>query len=58
MNEEGAKAVASQAESIGYTSAGPDWTEKKDFRLDRPFAFVIYEQSTKTILFLGKVELP
>ncbi|MDE7410670.1 MAG: hypothetical protein K2M94_01355 [Paramuribaculum sp.] len=58
MDEDGAKAVAAQIDAGMPIDAGPDWTEKKDFRLDRPFAFVILENSTKVIMFAGKVECP
>ncbi len=58
MDEKGAEAVVAQVTVGGETSPGPNWTEKKEFRLDRPFAFVIYESSTKAIIFAGKVEKP
>lgn len=60
MDEKGAEAVVSNISvgSLGISGPMPDWSEKKEFRLDRPFAFVIYESSTKAIIFAGKVEKP
>ena len=39
---------------VGVTSAGP----RNYLRLDRPFLFAITENSSKSILFMGKVAEP
>ncbi len=52
VNEEGTEAAAVTAVEISLTSAGPF------FVVDRPFIFTIQENSTGTILFMGKVNRP
>ncbi len=56
MDEKGAKAEVVEIVSDGPTS--PGWLVFKEYVLNRPFAFVIFEQSTGTIMFAGKVEYP
>lgn len=54
VNEEGTEAAAVTAIIFETTSAGP-----RDYlRLDRPFLFAITENSSKSILFMGKVSEP
>jgi len=52
VNEEGTEAAAVTAVEISLTSAGPF------FVVDRPFIFTIQENSSGTILFMGKVNKP
>ncbi len=54
VNEEGTEAAAVTAVVIGITSVGPP----EYIRLDRPFLFAITENSSKSILFIGKVSEP
>jgi serpin B len=55
LNEEGTEAAAVTSTEIGVTSVGQS---PIDFRLNRPFLFVIMERSTGAILFTGKIENP
>jgi len=52
VNEEGTETAAVTAVEISLTSAGPF------FVVNRPFIFTIQENSTGTILFMGKVNRP
>ena len=52
VNEEGTEAAAVTAVVIDLTSAGPGLT------FNRPFLFAITENSSKSILFIGKVSEP
>ncbi|MEN8204069.1 MAG: serpin family protein [Bacteroidota bacterium] len=54
VNEEGTEAAAVTSISFGVTSAGP----MNYLKLDRPFLFAITENSSKSILFMGKVSEP
>ena len=54
VNEEGTEAAAVTAVSVGITSAGP----LNLIRLDRPFLFAITENSSRSIVFIGKVAEP
>ena len=54
INEEGGEAAAVTSVGFDLTSVNPD----RDFRANKPFLFVIWEQSTGTILFTGKVANP
>ncbi len=56
MDESGAKAASVQVDGFWLTDPGPNFGEMTDFILDRPFAFVIFETSTRAIVFAGKVE--
>ncbi len=52
VNEEGTEAAAVTSVEVGVTSM------PLEFRVDRPFIFVIREQFSGTILFMGKIVLP
>ncbi len=54
VNEEGTEAAAVTSISFDLTSAGP----ANFLKLDRPFLFVITENSSKSILFAGRVSEP
>ncbi len=55
VNEKGSEAAAVTSVSFRVTSVGPN---KNEFRVNRPFLFVISEKQTGAILFAGKVENP
>jgi serpin B len=57
VNEEGTEAAAVTAVEIGYTSIGPE-PNVRYFTADHPFLFAIRENSSGTILFMGRVNLP
>lgn len=54
LDEYGTKAAAATA-VIDATNAMPMPKELKTVRLDRPFAFMIYDSEQEQILFMGKV---
>lgn len=54
VNEEGTEAAAVTAIVFDVTSAGP----LNAIRLDHPFLFAITENSSRSILFMGKVSEP
>jgi serpin B len=54
LNEKGTEAAAVTAITMDLTSAGPGTI----LRFDRPFLFAITENSSKSILFMGKVSQP
>ena len=54
VNEEGTEAAAVTAVVFELTSVGP----LNEIRLDRPFLFAITENSSKSIVFMGKVSEP
>jgi len=54
VNEEGTEAAAVTGVVLGVTSAGPP----SFIRLDRPFMFAITENTSNSILFMGKVSEP
>jgi len=54
VNEKGTEAAAVTAITFEMTSIGPP----SYIRLDRPFLFAIIENSSKSILFIGKVSRP
>ncbi len=56
VDEKGTEAAAATAVVMGQTSAGP--TERKIFRADHPFIFIIQEKNTGNILFMGRVVDP
>ncbi len=58
VNEKGTEAAAVTVVSVGVTSVRPSNPRKVDFKADRPFAFMIRENSTGSILFMGKVGNP
>ena len=55
VNEEGTEAAAVTSVGVGVTSFPANPTE---FHVTRPFFYVITEEDTGAILFLGKVENP
>ncbi len=55
VDEEGTEAAAATGVSIGITSVPPPATP---FIVDHPFIFIICENSTGTILFMGRVIEP
>ena len=54
-NEEGTSAAAVTIIDTRYTSVT---LEPRTFKVDRPFAYVIRETSSNTVLFVGKVINP
>ncbi|CAH1791405.1 unnamed protein product, partial [Owenia fusiformis] len=56
VNEEGTEASAATAITVGTTSINLD--PPKKFRADHPFLFVIADENTKAILFMGRVVTP
>ena len=54
VNEEGTEAAAVTAIIFETTSVGP----RDRLRLDKPFLFAITENSSKSILFMGRVSEP
>jgi serpin B len=58
VNEKGSEAAAVTVVEMGLTSAGPSTPQKVTFRADRPFLFAIKENSTGTVLFMGKIGEP
>ena len=54
-NEDGSSAAAVTIIDTRYTSGT---IEPRTFRVDRPFAYVIRETSSNTVLFVGKVINP
>lgn len=57
VNEEGTEAAAATAVIIKMTSAGPG-SSIPVFRADHPFIFLIQDNQTGEILFMGKVVKP
>jgi serpin B len=55
VNEEGTEAAAVTSVEVGATSAGPSAIS---MRVNRPFIFVIRENRSQTILFIGKIVEP
>jgi serpin B len=53
VNEEGTEAAAVTVVEMEFTSVGP--SRPITFRADRPFMFVIRENSTGAVLFMGKM---
>jgi serpin B len=56
VNEEGTEAAAATAVTMRLTSMGPDQTPV--FRADHPFVFMIRDDKSGSILFLGRVMNP
>jgi serpin B len=54
VDEEGTEAAAVTSVGVGMTSVGPNLV----MRVDRPFIFVIRENNSGTILFIGKIVEP
>jgi serpin B len=55
VNEEGTEAAAATAVVMNLTSMP---SESYTIRLDKPFIYVIYETTTNTIVFMGRVVNP
>lgn len=55
VNEEGTEAAAVTVIGMTDSASGPDI---KFMRIDRPFVFMIRENHTETILFIGKIVEP
>jgi serine protease inhibitor len=55
IDEQGTEAAAVTTIGIGLTSAGP---EEPRYICDRPFALVISENTSNTILFMGRIKNP
>jgi len=58
VNEEGTEAAAVTAVEIGETAYNPNEPTVVYFTADHPFIFAIRENSSGTILFMGRVNLP
>jgi serpin B len=59
VNEEGTEAAAVTSVEMLLTSAGPyDPLQPVTFRANRPFLFLIQENSSGVILFMGKIGKP
>ncbi|MFA7057353.1 MAG: serpin family protein, partial [Candidatus Cloacimonadales bacterium] len=56
VNEEGTEAAAVTA--VTMTRSMPQEYDHREFKADHPFIFVIQEEMTNNILFMGKVEQP
>jgi serine protease inhibitor len=56
VNEEGTEAAAVTSVEMGFTSVGP--SRGFVMRVERPFVFVIRENHSQTILFMGKIVEP
>lgn len=56
VNEEGTEAAAATGVAIGITSISP--SRPPIFRADRPFLFLIRQNKTTSILFIGRVANP
>ena len=56
INEEGTEAAAATAVTMKLTSVGPSQTPV--FRADHPFVFLIRDNQTGSILFIGRVMSP
>jgi len=56
VNEEGTEAAAATGVVVGVTSAMP--TQPPVFRADHPFLFLIRDNRTASILFIGRVMNP
>ncbi len=58
VNEEGTEAAAATAVIMKLTSAGPDAPRVPVFYADHPFIFIIQDNRSDSILFLGRVMDP
>jgi serpin B len=56
VNEEGTEAAAATAVAVEVTSISMD--EPPEFRADRPFLFIIRENKTGSVLFIGRLADP
>ena len=53
VNEDGAKASAVTIAEMSFTAAGPQEYQKSEFHANRPFLYLIREESTRSIFFIG-----
>lgn len=58
FDENGVEAAAATAGVIQVTSINPQSAQSFSFKADHPFYFVLFDQKTQTILFLGRVQNP
>jgi serpin B len=58
VNEEGTEAAAATAVTMRATAIRPMPEEPVEFRADHPFVFLIRDNRTQSILFLGRVMNP
>ena len=58
VNEKGTEAAAATGVFVGFQSAIPNEPSYKIFNADHPFIFMIQENETGSILFLGRVNDP
>jgi serpin B len=56
VNEEGTEAAAATGVTMRLTSAGPGQTPV--FRAEHPFLFLIRDNHSRSILFIGRVMNP
>jgi len=56
VNEEGTEAAAATAVTMKLTSVGPSRTPV--FRADHPFLFLIRDNHSESILFIGRAMNP
>jgi serpin B len=56
VDEEGTEAAAATVAIVGLTAIMPG--EPVNLTIDRPFIFVIYDQPTQSILFVGRITNP
>jgi len=55
VDENGTEAAAATVVMMGATSAMPDPTQPFPFTIDRPFIYTIVDQTTGSVLFMGRV---
>ena len=58
VNEEGTEAAAATGMGIRVTSIAPVQPKPVVFRADHPFVYIIRDNQTDSILFIGKVMNP
>jgi serpin B len=58
VNEEGTEAAAATAVAVMATSAGSHYNEETIFRADHPFIFIIKDNRSESILFMGRMMNP
>lgn len=58
VNEEGTEATAATGLVVGVTSVAPSRKEPPVFRADHPFVFLIRDNRTDAVLFLGRITNP
>ena len=58
VNEEGTEAAAASGVVMGFRSARLRPEQPPEFRADHPFMFLIRENQTGTILFMGRLANP